>query len=80
MNHSGSTVFVISPCKIKRGQPYGLFYCKPPDTEIELLVDLIGWRYVEQRPVINRNNDAESQYEYVLCKTLYSANKGVKLN
>ena len=52
------------------------FYCKPPDTEIELLVDLIGWRYVEHT-LNTKPLTKEEQYEYRLEKELYGANKDI---
>jgi len=63
--------------KLREVESYGVFYCKPPETDIELLVDLEGWRYVEH--VSNRESDLpkEERREFALKKELYYANKGI---
>ena len=63
--------------KLREVESYGVFYCKPPDTAMELLVDLIGWRYVEHklREITPMTN--EERMEYALNKQLCIANSGV---
>ena len=65
-------------CRVKlRGvETYGLFYCKPPDVNVELHVDVIGWRYIE---CVNLTSSMvmEERCENVLKRSLYDANKGV---
>jgi len=65
--------------KLREVESYGLFYCKPPDTDIELLVDLIGWRYVEYRPDDRIQLSKKEKQEYAIQRVLYSANKGISL-
>jgi len=69
-------------CKAKLRQvvPYGLFAIKPPDVEIELLVDLEGWRYVENKIEPRPPMTKEEHYEYALERELYVANKGIILS
>jgi len=66
--------------KLREVETYGLFYCKPPDTEIELLVDLIGWRYVEPSYIEKKLLTIEERCEYRLVKELSIANKGCITN
>jgi len=63
--------------KLREVEPYGLFYCKPPDIEIELLVDLIGWRYVESKPREITPMTKNERYEYALNRELSIVNKGI---
>jgi len=65
--------------KLREVEPYGVFYCRPPDTEVELLVDLIGWRYVERKLDDRPQLSKEKKREYALQKELYSANRGISL-
>jgi len=62
--------------KLREVESYGLFYCKPPDVEIELLVDLEGWRYVEPKRFTSELNKEEKR-EFALKQELYYANKGI---
>jgi len=65
--------------KLRHVEPYGLFAIKPPDVEIELLVDLEGWRYVEYRIEPRRNPmTKEERYEFRLNRELSIANKGIR--
>jgi len=66
--------------KLREVESYGLFYCKPPELEVELLVDVIGWRYVERKSVQRIPLTKEERYEYALKRELYSANNGVSLS
>ena len=66
--------------KLREVESYGLFYCKPPDVEIELLVDLIGWRYVEHRLDDRPELTIEEKREYALRMELGQANKGIVLS
>jgi len=63
--------------KLRQVVPYGLFSIKPPDIEIELLVDLEGWRYVENKIEPRPPMTKEERYEYALNIELSSANKGI---
>jgi len=63
--------------KLREVEPYGLFYCKPPDIEIELLVDLIGWRYVELEYPKHTEKNPKEYLEYRLNRQLYIANSGL---
>lgn len=65
--------------KLREVESYGVFYCKPPDIEIELLVDSIGWRYVEHKIEERKPMTKEERYEYSLRKELFIVNKGVSL-
>jgi len=65
--------------KLRQVESYGLFYCKPPDVEIELLVDLIGWRYVEPKRFTSELNNEEMR-EFAIKQELYYANKGISGN
>jgi len=65
--------------KLKEVESYGVFYCKPPDVEVELLVDLIGWRYVEHKIEEKPEITKDELYEKRLTKELYIANKGMIL-
>jgi len=65
--------------KLREVESYGVFYCKPPDTEVELLVDLIGWRYVEMKTNCRSILSIDEKREYSLQRELYSANKGINL-
>jgi len=66
--------------KLRQVIPYGLFAIKPPDVEIELLVDLEGWRYVEHKIKPRTQMTKEERYEYRINKELSIANKGISLN
>jgi len=66
--------------KLREVESYGLFYCKPPDVEIELLVDLTGWRYVENKIHERIPMTKEKRNEYRLNRELYEANKGIVLS
>ena len=66
-----------APCLLVTYAMNGVFYCKPPDIEMELLVDLIGWRYVEHKIEPRPPMTKEERYEYALDRELYDANKGV---
>ncbi len=66
--------------KLRHVEPYGLFSTKPPDIEIELLVDLEGWRYVEHKIEKRIPITKEQRYEYRLNRELYNANKGIVLS
>jgi len=66
--------------KLRQVIPYGLFAIKPPDVEIELLVDLEGWRYVEHKIEPRTQMTKEERYEYRINKELFIANKGISLN
>jgi len=63
--------------KLRHVEAYGLFAIKPPDVEIELLVDLEGWRYVEHKNVERKPITKEECYEYYLVRELFSANSGI---
>jgi len=63
--------------KLRQVVPYGLFAIKPPDVEIELLVDLEGWRYVEHKIESRPPMTKEERYEYALNKELQIANSGI---
>ncbi len=63
--------------KLREVESYGLFYCKPPDVEIELLVDLEGWRYVEHKIEPRTQMTKEERYEYRINKELSIANQGI---
>ena len=63
--------------KLREVESYGVFYCKPPDVEIELLVDLEGWRYVEYKIEPRTQMTKEECYEKSLNRLLYIANSGV---
>ncbi len=63
--------------KLRHVEPYGLFAIKPPDVEIELLVDLEGWRYVEHKIKPRQPITKEECYEYRINKELFIANKGI---
>jgi len=63
--------------KLREVESYGLFYCKPPDAEIELLVDLIGWRYVEHMPNAKTPMTKEERYGFALNRELFVANTGI---
>ena len=63
--------------KLREVESYGVFYCKPPDVEIELLVDLIGWRYVEHRPKERIPLTKQECYEFRLERKLFIANSGI---
>jgi len=63
--------------KLRHVEAYGLFVIKPPDVEIELLVDLEGWRYVEQKNVERKPMTKEECYENYLTRELFSANSGI---
>lgn len=63
--------------KLKEVESYGLFYCKPPDLEVELLVDLEGWRYVESKFTQRIPLTKEERYEFALNRELSIANKGI---
>jgi len=65
--------------KLREVESYGLFYCKPPDTEVELLVDLIGWRYVEHRLDDRLELTIKEKREYALRMELCRANKGISI-
>jgi len=65
--------------KLREVESYGLFYCKPPDTEIELLVDLIGWRYLNHPQIKKSEMTKQERYEFSLTRELYCANLGVSL-
>jgi len=65
--------------KLRDVESYGVFYCKPPDVNVELLVDLDGWRYVEHKINEILPMTWEEKREYVLKKDLYNANTGIKL-
>ena len=72
-----------TPCpyckaKLREVESYGVFYCKPPDVEIELLVDLIGWRYVERRADERPQLSKKEKQEFAITRELYSANKGIR--
>jgi len=62
--------------KLRNVESYGLFYIKPPDTNVELHVDVIAWRYVECS-LDEKTLSKEERYEYALTKELYNANKGI---
>jgi len=62
--------------KLRQVESYGLFYCKPPDVEIELLVDLEGWRYVEPKRFTSELTKEEKR-EFAQRQELYYANKGI---
>jgi len=66
--------------KLRQVIPYGLFAIKPPDVEIELLVDLEGWRYVEHSPNERTPMTKEERYEYRLNHELAIANTGIPMN
>jgi len=55
-----------------------LFYCKPPDVDVELIVDLDGWRYVEPKFEQRSHLSKNKKLEYVMEKELYYANKGIR--
>jgi len=62
--------------KLREVEPYGLFAVKPPDIDIELLVEPEGWRIVEstfEKSTLSK----EERREFVLQKELYYANKGI---
>ncbi len=63
--------------KLHEVESYGVFYCKPPDVEVELLVDLIGWRYVEHKIEPRKSMTKEERYLYRMNKELSIANKGI---
>jgi len=63
--------------KLRQVVPYGLFAIKPPDDEIELLVDLEGWRYVEHKIEPRSQMTKKECYEYRINKELSIANKGI---
>jgi len=63
--------------KLREVEPYGLFVVKPPDIDIELLVEPEGWRIVESTPFEKSTLTKEEWWESELEKELYSANKGV---
>jgi len=63
--------------KLREVESYGLFYCKPPDTHVELHVDVIRWRYVKQNLVELPAMTKKERYEFCVNKELYSANKGI---
>jgi len=64
--------------KLREVESYGVFYCKPPDVEIELLVDLEGWRYVEYNYVKNPLTK-DQLYELSLKRELFTANSGISI-
>ncbi len=66
--------------KLRQVESYGVFYCKPPDVELELLVDLEGWRYVENKPIERTLMTKEECYEKSLNRLLYIANSGVVIS
>ena len=45
-----------------------------------VIVDLEGWRYVENIPEQRKQITQEERYEFALNRELYSANKGVSLS
>ena len=63
--------------KLREVEPYGLFVFKPPDIDIELLVEPEGWRIVESTPFERSTLSKEERREFALQKGLYYANKGV---
>jgi len=63
--------------KLRLVIPYGLFSTKPPDIEIELLVDLEGWRYVEYETPKIIQKTPEQKLESRLNRVLSIANSGV---
>ena len=63
--------------KLREVESYGLFYCKPPELEVELQVDLVGWRYVEH--VVEREPMTKKEIcKVMLQRELYYANTGIK--
>jgi len=63
--------------KLRDVESYGVFYCKPPDIDLELRVDLEGWRYVEHKVIQKVSLTNDQRYEYSLKRELYNANKGI---
>jgi len=62
--------------KLQEVEPFGLFGHKPPDLDVELLVDVIGWRYVEQKGFVSELTKDEKR-DFALKQELYYANKGI---
>jgi len=73
----GRNICPYCHAKLREVEPYGLFYCKPPDLEIELLVDLEGWRYVELEYPKHTEKTPKEYLEYRLNRQLYIANSGL---